>query len=338
MAGYLMDPERWRDDLQSLIEDEVSLKWLGIFLAAGRVQKDDLARRLEPPDIGPLVAVSGAALRQHGLPERAYWAVSDLILTLGDNPNAAATAALEVLGYAPDAKPWLSAIAHAGEHQARKRREQEYRHCDTGQVVRTLDKGSPANAGDLAALVFDELTELSKRIRDSSTSDWRQHWNLVDHISPTGPRPENASRDALLSDLNQRLVGLGVDAQPEGVYAEDKRADIRVSFAGFNVPAEIKRSCHRDVWTAIREQLIAKYTRDPGAEGFGIYLVFWFGDTPDCRPTKCGDWRPKTADEMKQRPEESLSNREDGLISICVVDVSIPPRKRRSQAAAQVVG
>ena len=335
MAGYLMDPERWRDDLQFLTEDEVSLKCLGMFLATGRVHRDDLARRLEPPDIEPLVVASGAALRRHGLPERAYWAVPDLVSTLGDNPSPAATAALEALGNAPDAKPWLSAIANAGERQARKRREQEYRHCDTRRVVQTLNKGSPANAGDLAALVFDELNELSKRIRDGSTSDWRQHWNVDGHNQPTHPRPENASRDAVLSDLNQRLVGLGVDAQPEGVYAKDKRADIRVSFEGFNVPVEIKRSCHRDVWTAVREQLIANYTRDPGAEGFGIYMVFWFGDTPKCRPTKCGDWRPKTADEVKQRLEESLSIREKGLISICVVDVSVPPRKRQSKAAGR---
>ena len=337
MAGYLMDPERWRDDLRSLTEDEVSLNWLGIFLAAGRVQRDDLARRLEPPDIEPLVVASSAALGRHGLPARAYWTVSHLVSTLGDNPSGAATAALEALGNSPDAKPWLSAIADAGERQARKRREQEYRHCNTRQVVQTLDNGSPANAGDLAALVFDELAELSKKIRDGSTSDWRQYWNLDGHSHPTRPRPENASRDAVLSDLNQRLIGLGVDAQPEGVYAEDKRADIRVSFATFNVPVEIKRSCHSDLWTAVREQLIAKYTRDPGAEGFGIYLVFWFGDTPECRPTKCGNWKPKTADEVRQRLEESLSIREKGLISICVVDVSDPPRKRRARAAALAV-
>ena len=338
MAGYLMDPERWRDDLQLLTEDEASLKWLGMFLAAGRVHRDDLARRLEPPDIEPLVVASEAALSRYGLPEPAYWAVSDLVSTLGDNPSAAATAALDALGKAPDAKPWLPVIAGAAERQARKRREQEYRHCDTRQVVQTLDNGRPANAGDLAALVFDELTELSNKIRDGSTSDWRQYWNLDGHNRPTHPRPENASRDAVLSDLNQRLVGLGVDAQPEGVYAEDKRADIRVSFEGFNVPVEIKRSCHSDVWTAVRKQLIAEYTRHPGAKGFGIYLVFWFGDTPGCRPTKCGNWRPKTADEVRQRLEESLSIREKDLISIRVVDVSVPPQKRRSQAAAPVVG
>ena len=130
---------------------------------------------------------------------------------------------------------------------------------------------------------------------------------------------------ATQSHSTREISGLGVDAQPEGVYAEDKRADICVSFEGFNVPVEIKRSCHRDVWTAVEEQLIAKYTRDPDAEGFGIYLVFWFGDTSVCQPTKCGNWRPKAADEVRQRLEESLSDSKKGLISICVLDVSVPP-------------
>ena len=53
----------------------------------------------------------------------------------------------------------------------------------------------------------------------------------------------------------------------EGVYANDGRSDIRVSFAGLNVPVEIKRSCHDDLWTAVHDQLIAQYTRGPGVYG-----------------------------------------------------------------------
>ena len=190
--------------------------------------------------------------------------------------------------------------------------------------METLDGGTPANAGDLAALLFDELKELSLKIRHGSTSDWRQHWNVDRHRHPTTPRPEDACRDALLSDLQERLGRLGIDAQPEGVYADDKRSDIRVSFAGFNVPVEIKRSCHPDVWTAVHTQLIAKYTRDPGAAGYGIYLVLWFGDADKCRPTKLDGWAPQTAEDVRLRIEQSLDDRETRLISVCVLDVAAP--------------
>ena len=181
-----------------------------------------------------------------------------------------------------------------------------------------------ANAGDLAALLFDELKALSLKIRDGNTSDWRQHWNVDPHNRPTTPKPEDACRDAVLSDLRERLGQLRIDAQPEGVYAEDKRSDIRVGFGGLNVPVEIKRSCHRDVWTAARSQLITKYTRDPGAAGHGIYLVLWFGDSEKCRPTKWWGWTPETAEDVRRNIQESLDDRDGRLISVCVVDVAMP--------------
>ncbi len=322
-AGYLVAPERYREDLRSLAEDEDGLKALAMFVATGRFP-EDFTQRFVSADFEPLVVALGAALRRVGLTTNGYWSTTDLIATLGRDPSASATEALEALSRVSDAEPWEPAIADAAERQARKRREHEYRHSDIGKVAQTLDGGAPANAGDLAALVFDELNALSLKIRDGNTSDWRQHWNVDSHNRPTKPKPEDACRDAMLSDLQERLGRLGIDAQPEGVYAEDKRSDIRVSFPGFNVPVEIKRSCHTDVWTAVRSQLIAKYTRDPGATGHGIYLVLWFGDTEICRPTKCGDWTPDTGDDVRLRVQQSLDDREGRLISVCVVDVAAP--------------
>ena len=322
-AGYLVEPERFREDLLGLAEDKDGLKWLPRFVAAGRFPKD-FTRRLAARDVSSLVVAMGAALRLHGMPESAYWSTADLIATLADDPSRSATEILEALPRMADAEPWSPAITHAREHQARKRREREYRHSDIGQVVATLDNRSPANVGDLAALVFDELKDLSLGIRDRSTSPWRQYWNVDGYNRAMDPKPENACRDTILADLQERLGRLGIDAQREGSYAEDKRADIRVSFGGFNVPVEIKRSCHDDLWTAVHDQLIAKYTRDPGAAGYGIYLVFWFGDTEKCRPKKCSGWTPETAADVKWKILESLGDRERRLISVCVVDVSTP--------------
>ena len=323
-AGYLVASERYREDLRLLADDEEGLKSLAMFVAAGRFPKE-VTQRFAAGDYEPLVGTLGVAFRRDGLPESAYRSTSALIARLGDDPSATATEALKALSKVSDAEPWTPAIVGATERQARKRRENEYWHSDIGKVAQTLDRGAPANTGDLAALVFDELSALSLKIRDGSTSDWRQHWNVDSHNRPTSPKPEDACRDALLSDLQERLGRLVIDAQPEGVYAEDKRSDIRISFAGFNVPVEIKRSCHPDVWTAVRSQLIAKYTRDPGAEGYGIYLVLWFGDTEKCRPTKCGDWTPETAEDVRLRIQQSLDDRVERLISVCVMDVAKPP-------------
>ena len=185
-AGYLVSPERFRDDLLELAHDEDDRKWLAEFVAAGRFPKD-LTRRFAAGDVEPLVAVLGATLKIDGLPERAYRAMSQLIAALADDASAAATEALDSLRTMPDAEPWRPEIAEAAERQARKRREREYRHHEISAAVSTLDNGPPANAGDLAALVFEELEDLAFKVRDGNTSPWRQYWN-TDRKRPTDPK------------------------------------------------------------------------------------------------------------------------------------------------------
>ena len=331
VAGYLICPGRYREELRALTTDEERLKSLSRFVSVKRFRLG-FASSFAADDILLFVTTVGAAYRKHGLTQDAFWSIADAIGTLSEDRSTAATVALKLLSEERDAEPWMPAIASAIERQASRRREREYEHSDIGQVVLTLKNGSPANAGDLAALVFDKLSEIAGKIRDESTSDWRQYWNVDSSVLPINPRPENACRDAILSDLQDRFVHLGVDAQPEGVYADDKKADIRVSFDGFNVPVEIKRSCHDDLWTAMQGQLIAKYTRDPGAAGYGIYLVFWFGDVDGCKPTSFSGWIPKTAQGVRQKLEELIPERKRNLISICLVDVSVPPDKRRAIA------
>ena len=121
------------------------------------------------------------------------------------------------------------------------------------------------------------------RDRNGNTTGYRRYWNVDSYGRPEVPRPENDCRDRLLELMRERLRPISVDAQPECEYRENKRADIRVFFGGqsggFNVPIEIKRNSHPDLWSALHDQLIAHYACDPGADGYGIYLVFWFGGT-----------------------------------------------------------
>ena len=241
---------------------------------------------------------------------------------LATSPTKDACDALASLLADPVLSRWHDTLSLAQNAQRIIRRDASYRHPTIEQVCYTLKGGTPANPGDLAALLMDRLSELAVHIRQGNTDDWRQYWNLDSHGRPETPRPENACRDALLSDLRQRLPQ-GVDAQPEGQYANDKRADIRVSYGGFHVPVEIKKNTHRDLWSAMRNQLIAQYTNDPGTDGYGIYLVFWFGEMDGHRtpPPPAGN-RPADAEELKNRLEATLSADEARKISVCVIDVS----------------
>lgn len=268
-------------------------------------------------------------------PEGAYWVspametadgVRSLIATLGGIPSATATRALERLEGLPSLASWKSQIGGALHAQRVARRKANFRHLSAEEVCRTLSNLQPANAADLAALTLDHLNDIAEKIRNGGTNDYRQYWSHDESNKKlTKPKPENDCRDALLSDLNERLGRLGIDASKEGYYAEDKRADIKVSFggvSGFNVPIEIKKDNHADLWRAIRGQLITQYVRDPGTGGYGIYLVFWFGGK-DMPPPADGK-RPRGPLELQNRLRQTLTPEEQHRILVCVVDCALP--------------
>jgi hypothetical protein len=177
---------------------------------------------------------------------------------------------------------------------------------------------------------MNRLDEIARQIRTANTDDWLQYWNEDAYGHPMTPKHEDHCRDALLSDL-RGLLPTGVDAQPEGQYAKDLRADIRVAGpSGFHVPVEVKKNMHGDLWRAMGDQLISGYASDPATSGFGIYLVFWFG--PESTTLAPSGSRPDGPDELKDMLRATLSVDHQRKISVCVIDVS----EDRQIAAAQM--
>ena len=246
--------------------------------------------------------------------------VWDLISRFSASPERAASEALDALAADDALRLWTPVISRARESQQVVRRDASYRHPTVEQVCATLAGSTPANAGDLAALLMYRLDETARQIRTTNTDDWLQYWNEDAYGRPMTPKHEDHCRDALLSDL-RRLLPAGVDAQPEGQYAKDLRADIRVAGpSGFHVPVEVKKNMHRDLWRAMRDQLISGYASDPATSGFGIYLVFWFG--PGSTPPDPSGKRPDGPDELKDMLRATLSPDHKRKISVCVIDVS----------------
>lgn len=250
--------------------------------------------------------------------------VHNLVEQIAATPTKQAAKVLERLAEHPTLCHWHTRLRHAAHEQREVRREACFIHASPHQVQRTLNNSGPANVADLAALVVDHLTELGRRIRHGETSDWRQYWNTNSATRPTEPKHEGLCRDALLSDLLLSLMPLGINAQPEGQYKNDKRADIRVFYEGLNVPIEIKNNYHRELWTALHDKLIGQYAKDPGANGHGIYLAFWFGPEWTEVTSPKGE-RPKTAAELQRSLSDTLSRAEARKISVLVIDVSKPP-------------
>jgi hypothetical protein len=250
--------------------------------------------------------------------------VSALINRLGATPTAAADDEIGKLVADRSLRRWRNALRHAQHTQRVSYREATFRHPTVSETCQTLKNGAPANAADLAALIMEHLHELAVEIRHGNTDQYKQFWNLDSYSRPTRPRPEDSCRDTLLARLKERLLPLGADAQPEGHYADDKRADIRVSYTTSNlsmaIPIEIKRDAHRDLWQAMSDQLIDQYTRDPPSKGRGVFLVFWFGSKQMRSPPEGS--KPTTAAELETRLLALRTEDKRELISVCVIDCS----------------
>ena len=247
--------------------------------------------------------------------------IDGLIGQLSSASDSEAHQGLERLVGDPQLGRWRNRLSRALERQRIVYRDASYGHPTIPQAQSALDNRAPANAADLAALLCDRLKDIADHIRGDNTNPWRQFWNEDQYGHPVKAKPENSCRDVLLESLKERLPQ-GVDAAPEGSYAADKRADIRTTFDRFNVPTEIKKNTHRDLWSAIRSQLIDQYTTGRGTSGYGIYLVLWFGANQTQRPLY--GRRPNTPHELGQQLQKELTTDETRKIAVIVIDVTKP--------------
>ncbi|MDO9113164.1 MAG: hypothetical protein Q7U63_05135 [Polaromonas sp.] len=245
--------------------------------------------------------------------------VDGLITLLAGNPEDVAKLALADLLLRKDLQAWNDSLRRAMFDQRLTRRNALFQPASVKRVSDTLANLTPANAADLCALTLDHLQQLAHEIRNGNTNDYRQYW------AGDTPRLEDECRDQLLSDLKLRLDPLRINAEPEGRYADEKRADIKVSAQGYNIPIEIKRETHKkELWKAIEHQLIAKYTRELASDGYGIYLVFWFGGTQ--QPVAGdGGTKPKTALELQERLQKTVPLGYQHKITVLVIDCSLRP-------------
>ena len=257
-------------------------------------------------------------------------AMSDLIARLigqlGSEPDDKAQQTLTDLLENPALHGWHPHLRHALEEHSVIHRDASYSHPSIEQVQDTLKDGPPAGAADLAALLEDRLTDMCEDLKGSNSDFWRQFWNEDRHRRLTEAKPEDSCRDALLTNLQLRLPD-EVDAVREGSYAADTRADIRANCLGFNVPIEIKKDSHPDLWKAMRDQLMAQYTTDRDTEGYGIYLALWFAD-PDKPAGRHPDGsRPSTPEELRRRLEQQLTADQARKIAVIVMDVAKPSHR-----------
>jgi len=274
-----------------------------------------------------------APLTQPGRPVGAHWVgpahergdtVRALIDQLAGDPQPVAAAELNRLIGLPRVSPWREHLRYSLLSQQGVAREARYVHPNPRAVALTLSNHAPANRADLMALTLDHLRDMEHHLRGSDTFALRLYWKDGGDCTKS-PKDENDCRDLLLGQLRGRLLHHGVQVVPERLAADDKRADLRVEFTAAGqflaVPVEIKKENNGGVWLAWRDQLQALYANDPAANGYGIYLVLWFGHSP--RPSPEGD-RPTCAEDLERRLTERVPTADRSRLAVQVMDLSLP--------------
>jgi len=237
-----------------------------------------------------------------------------MIQELRNNPNRR-TNELKRLLKIKNLENWHLALKEALLYKQDEPTEGVYRSPPSvDKICKTLANKEPSNPADLSALTLTVLEQLANEVRYDHSNPYRSYWN------GEKPRLENECRDTLLYPLKKELKRFKVEVLKEGSYADDTRADIRVSFNGeMNIPIEIKRSSDPNLWEAMREQLMKKYATGTDTGGYGIYIVFWFGK-PRSSPE---GYKLKTAIELQQSLQNMLrTNEEKERIKILVIDCS----------------
>ncbi len=233
---------------------------------------------------------------------------------------------------------WREKLGHVVEQQCRKVREARYQRPNLPDVLKVLENREPISLPDLHALTCDHLRTLKNEIENGPESEYRSFWKVGSREELESPVPENEARNRLRFTLNNRLKPLGISAEIEPHYAHGKRGDLKMIYRSMNIPLEAKRHFHREAWIAPLTQLKKKYSIDPGAGGFGIYLVFWFGLAKDRHvpAPPNGIAPPSTASEMEAALRQIYSGEEWQNTEFICIDCSVretekQARKRRTQ-------
>lgn len=184
------------------------------------------------------------------------------------------------------------------------------------EVQSVLLNGEPTGPKDLQLLMLDQLEYFQKRLKHSETNEYKIYWN------GNNPHVENYCRDRIIDALNPYLERFNVRMHKEGARSDETRCDILCTYNAIDLPIEIKGQWHPKLWTAASDQL-KNYTEDYHTNGFGLYIILWFGYIPEQikLPTAWKHNRPKSLDEMKKFLDDCYQDLPEAT-QIYVLDLS----------------
>ncbi len=206
--------------------------------------------------------------------------------------------------------------------QTDKIREKNYQPPQLDDLLNIIQNNRPKNCKDLKTLFLELLTELQDKIYGNETDSYKVFFKDVKNRISQG---ENDCRDRLADLIKPYIEQYGFSLDTEADMPNDKRADLVIRNSQMQLPIEVKGQWHKDLWTAMNDQLGKLYLKEYQSQGQGIYLVFYFGDNASKKLTKdkVNNYSPKNAQELQEHLTACIDNQYQNGIDVFVVDLSL---------------
>ena len=337
VIGFLLSPDTFSEKLLNYCKTRPTLVWT-IKNLTNEFLKDSktTGRYLNIPQLEALVSCCGVHFENSTHPSggwsgrRNKWDASDfiknLITQISAIPSEAATLSLDKISNNINLSSYKEHSLHSLANQKRGYAENNYHQPDWKETLSILSNTEPTNNIDLFALVHDHLKTIQKELIGSSTDLYKRFWKHGQKGAMSEPDIEDLCRDRLIEILRPSLSSFRLNTERECDMANHKRADIAVFNTNLKLPLELKRDTHKDIWLALQNQLKRLYSIDPNASGYGIYVVFWFGNNRKGRIPKPPNniKKPTSATEMENSLKSLISNKDIGKLDVVVLDCSLP--------------
>ncbi|HIM30561.1 MAG TPA: hypothetical protein EYG57_13570 [Planctomycetes bacterium] len=212
-------------------------------------------------------------------------------------------------------------VLSVSEENRQRRAESQWKSLQIEQLSALASDSVPLSLADLQQEILALLDQAEAMIKSDDIDSWRGFFKS----DLATPKEEEDCSDALIGILRQ--LTSKVRFKPENHLGNDREGDIECTAGKLYIPIEAKGQWHRDLWSAADKQLREQQAVDHRAQGFGILLVYWFGDATASKrlrapPRSLGLAKPLSPHELEEDLSRSSTAVRSGRIRIKVMDLS----------------
>lgn len=249
----------------------------------------------------------------------AHRLLRDLIYKINDSRNGNPIPVLKRLLENEKYKDFHPTLKSQLFHQIQQQKIKNIAVPTMKETVDLLDnKQQVISVEHMRALILEELAAYQADLNGSEFTSKDSFYNGDKHVD------ENRATQIVGDRLRLRLERYGIDCHLEHLMSDNKRCDFtcskRIHDRQRLLVVEAKGQWHKELYSAIENQLVRQYTIHPNAEKQGIFLVYWFGMQEKLAGSKN---TMSSASELQRDIKSRMPVELQGLIDVFVLDVSV---------------